>query len=181
MRVFPSRFHAANADAIGAIAGEYLADMYRRRGIVGLLVAWQRLAADVLANGCAEWHASLARRIAGTPRYVVPMILGACALDAACNFAFGNDLGGTIAWASAIFAISFVLGACLPSRSLGLIVFLVVADTIAGSLSVYATHHNFDSLFANTLRWIPLAFFTFAAGSYGGSAARRLAARIYYC
>jgi hypothetical protein len=178
MRIFPSEFRAEHADAIDAIARECFRDMHRRRGLAGLLCAWRRLAVDLLVGAFAEWQAYIAFRLRRTQPRAVLMVLAACVLDGVCNFVFGNDLASTLAWASAIFGIAFMLGLSLRSLSLGLIVLLVISDTTAGSLSVYTTHHSFSDLFADTLRWVPVAFAVFAGGSFAGGSVRNLAARI---
>lgn len=174
LRFFPKPYGRDSALAIAGIAREYLAERYRRGGISGLARAWVHLLTDALAAGAAEWQETIWCRIRELPPYAAALLLAACAVDAVTNFTFGNDLSGTLGWMASIFAIALVLGACLPSR-FGLVALLVIADTAAGCLSVYSTHHNFDELFADTVRWIPVSLAIFAAGSSCGGLLRRTA------
>lgn len=179
LQLFPASFGRDGA-AIAGIAREYLADRYRRGGPFGAARAWMHLCGDAVAAAVAEWQAEFARRAHRTPRYVAYLLLAACAVDVVANFTFGNDLSGTLAWLGSIFAIALVVGASLPSRAFGFVLLLVAADTIAGCFSVYATHHNFDELFSDTLRWVPISFAVFALGSSCGRLLRRTALRIVY-
>ncbi|MDP9024622.1 MAG: hypothetical protein M3N13_04490 [Candidatus Eremiobacteraeota bacterium] len=155
------------------IARDFLIDTHARGGNAALLAAWRMLILDLIASVCAEWWFEIVTTFSGRRGRGIPLVGAACALIVVSNFSFGNDLAGTVNWASALAGVAFVLGLSLRSASASLVAVLLFTDTAAGTASVFVTHHNLATVFDATVRWIPLACLMIAAATYGGAAARR--------